>query len=64
MIRAANMFTSTRRAALITAAALLSVQLAVPMNASAAAAAVTLDQLLQQVKNTRAGRRSGRTRNA
>ncbi len=53
MIRAANMFTSTRRAALI-AAALLGMQLAVPMNASAAAAAVTLDQLLQQVKNTRA----------
>jgi biopolymer transport protein ExbB len=57
VIPAANMFTSMftsgRRVALITAAALLSVQLAVPMNASAAAAAVTLDQLLQQVKNTR-----------
>jgi len=53
VIRATNMFTSKRRLALMTAA-LLGLQLAVPMNASAAAAAVTLDQLLQQVKNTRA----------
>lgn len=58
MIRVLNMFTSSfassmRRAALLTAA-LLGMQLAVPMNASAAAAAITLDQLLQQVKNTRA----------
>lgn len=58
MIRATSsplvrLFVRTRRLALLTTA-LLGVQLAVPMHASAAAAAVTLDQLLQQVKNTRA----------
>ena len=54
MIRAANMFTSTTRRVALLTGALLSLQLALPMNASAAAAAITLDQLLQQVKNTRA----------
>jgi biopolymer transport protein ExbB len=53
VIRATTLFVRTRRLALLTTA-LLGVQLAVPMHASAAAAAVTLDQLLQQVKNTRA----------
>ena len=51
--RSQHVHATTRRVALLTAA-LLGLQLAVPMNASAAAAAVTLDQLLQQVKNTRA----------
>ncbi len=53
MIRASTLFTSARRLAWVTVA-LLGMQLVVPTNASAAAAAVTLDQLLQQVKNTRA----------
>ncbi len=57
MIRATTLFVRTlfapKHGLALLATALLGVQLAVPMHASAAAAAVTLDQLLQQVKNTR-----------